>query len=154
MVNKGYCLLVLILFVLLGCENPGKTEPNIVVVDKEPDSTVTYLFENDTLMQRAELKSISDTTVHFVLTSKNKRNGKLAVIEGLANSVADADPEIDEDEEGNAYPAQEYIFEKGCWLSIRVDMEEMDKLRVIEASCEKVHDKSCPFGSLGILRRK
>jgi hypothetical protein len=162
-------LIIIFLFSIVGCGNQHKMGHDNVVSDSiieivnsdyllenqyvdGSDSVVIYTYENDTLFQKVELKFISEKSISFVLTSKNKQRNKLSKIEGLAKSKVDLDPEIDEDEEGNAYPAEQYFFEKSCELLIRVDIEQKNKLRVIEANCENQHDSVCPFTSVGILR--
>ncbi len=112
----------------------------------------SFVYENDTLLQKLDIKSFSAESIEFSLTSTNKSKNKTVNIEGVAKAKSSSDPEIDEDEEGNAYPAQVYIFEKDCWLSFRIDMESKDKVRIVEADCDKFHNANCPFASVSTLR--
>ncbi len=111
-----------------------------------------FVYENDTLLQKLVIKSLNTKLLEFSLTSTNKSKNKTFNIEGVAKAKNTSDLEIDEDEDGNAYPAQVYIFEKDCWLSFRIDMESKDKIRIVEADCDKFHNESCLFGSIGVLR--
>jgi hypothetical protein len=165
-------LLIIFLFSFLSCGNPNNINfnntsenysreeeinnsisSNSVQSPLEIDSVLNYVYENDTLIQKIEIQYLSKEKISFLLTSENKQNKKIFKIQGTALSIADSDPEIDEDEEGSAYPAQQYIYENECWLSIRIDLEEFNRIRIIEGNCEKLHHKSCPFESVGILRK-
>lgn len=156
-------LIFTLLLSLLGCKPYNKPESNPIADDSivadlsqsdvERKSALTYEYENDTLIQTITIRLISEKELSFTLISKNKQKDKSSLINGIAR-LDGTDPEIDEDEEGNAYPSQQYIFERDCWLSIKIDMELKDKIRVVEASCENHRDVSCPFNSVGILRKK
>lgn len=121
---------------------------------KSEDSHHTYVFSNDTLIQKVTLEYLSDNKIRFVLLSKNNIRELSDSVKGIATSKSSEDPEIDEDEEGNAYPAQEYIFDGDYWLSIRIDMEKKDKLRIIVGeNYPSKHKEYCPLGSIGILHK-
>lgn len=124
-----------------------------ISIQQEPSSQEEiFIYDNDTISQKVEISYLSGDRIAFKLTSCNKNQNKKSSIEGVALS-RNTDPEIDEDEDGNAYPAQQYFFEKGCWLSFRIDMEQRDKLRVIERDCGDHRDKNCPFHSLTVLKK-
>lgn len=130
------------------------TSDTVKPTTKAKDDNLVYFFESDTLKQNVEVKTLSDSTIRFLLISENKINGKIAKIQGVAKSMTHVDPEIDDDEEGNAYPAKEFIYNDKCILHIRIDMLQKDKLIVKEGGCAMLHDSSCPFKSLGILRKR
>ena len=102
------------------------------ISEKLNNESFQYFFESDTLKQNVEVKTLSDSTIRFLLISENKINGKIAKIQGVAKSMTHVDPEIDDDEEGNAYPAKEFIYNDKCILHIRIDMLQKDKLIVKE----------------------
>lgn len=117
-------------------------------------SSCTYYFANDTLIQKIVVKNISDTKISFVLMSENIKRELSDTLKGIAISKSDFDPEIDEDEDGNAYPAQEYIFDGKYRMSIRIDMEDKDKLRVVTSdNVPSKHKEYYPLRSIGILHR-
>lgn len=108
-----------------------------------------YIFENDTLKQVLELKVYQEHEIAFKLISLNKKRKQQAKIEGIAKSKS-GDIEIEEDTEGNAYPVNEYIYEKNCWLAIRIDRSTKTKIRINEAECN-IHNLYCPFSSIDLL---
>ena len=121
---------------------------------KSEESQSIYIFSNDTLTQKVTLEYLSDNKIRFVFISKNNIRELTDSVKGIAASKSSVDPEIDEDEEGNAYPTQEYILAGKYWLSIRIDMESKDKLRVIIGDNYPMKDKKfCPLNSIGILHR-
>jgi hypothetical protein len=130
----------------------NENQPHESKVPIENESLV-YKLENDTILQILEIKLITNQQVNFALSSTNKPKQKTFKIEGIARSKGTADPEIDEDEEGNAYPAISYLFENDCWLALRIDMQSKERVQINEAECEDLHDQCCPFGSMGILKR-
>jgi len=121
---------------------------------KSEDSHSTYVFSNDTLIQKVTLEYLSDNKIRFVLVSKNNIRELSDSVKGIATSKSSGDLEIDEDEEGMAYFAQEYIFDGDYWLSIRIDMDKKDKLRIIVGENYPFkHKEYCPLSSIGILYR-
>lgn len=122
-------------------------------LDSAKDSVLIFTFSNDTLIQMIDIEPISNTIIHFTLYSKNKKSQQTAEISGTATCNDTADPEIDEDENGFAYPAQQYLSDGSCQLSIRLDMLHMDKVRTVLMNCEEHKHSRCPFESIGLLRR-
>jgi hypothetical protein len=116
------------------------------------ETCIFYKFENDTLKQSVEIVKQKSNSIVFILLTENKRNHKQARIEGEA-LLKGGDAEFDEDEDGNSYLVSEYIFEKQCWISLRLDSETRSKMKIIEADCIQKHDPSCPFSSVGFLLR-
>lgn len=110
-----------------------------------------YIYENDTICQKLQITSFSERQIDFALKTINKARKLTSEAEGKAIS-RNQDPEIDEDEYGDAYPAIEYVFIKGhCSLSIRIDMDKKDKLQINESDCPNLRNQYCPLGSVGIL---
>ncbi len=159
---------ILCLFVCVSCtsqtsqKNQSSLKEKITSIEKdsvsrkevkasfEKDSATTvYIFENDTIKQTVELNKCNDKEIVFKLTTQNKHSKQDAKIEGIAK-MKGGDVEIDEDAEGNAYPVNEYIYEKDCWLAFRIDRDNKSKMRINEANCN-LHKKNCPFASVDIL---
>lgn len=112
-----------------------------------------FLFENDTLRQTVALKTITEKTVAFKLTSSNKLKNKTIHMKGTAQ-LKEGDLEIDEDEEGNGYPVDEYVYNQdSCFLALRLDAESKDKMTIKTGDCVK-KTPDCPLSSLGILIKK
>ncbi|GHT17568.1 hypothetical protein FACS189429_1910 [Bacteroidia bacterium] len=167
--NMRYLFTIVILIVLFGCRNHAKNNidsVNILIsaeIDtfktkqmdlKKGNATVKYIYKNDTLLQKIEIQYLSKMEIHFILISSNLLKNISEKIEGKAVCDLDADPEIDEDEEENAYPATQYIYSDKCGLYIRIDLEQQDKVRIIEGdNCDSLHTLFCPFNSQGILKK-
>jgi hypothetical protein len=117
-------------------------------IEKNSINTV-YVFENDTLKQIIELSLYNEKEIAFKLISQNKQRKQEAKIEGVAK-IKGGDVEIDEDAEGNAYPVNEYIYEKDCWLAFRIDKDTKTKMRINESDCN-LHNQYCPFSSVDLL---
>ena len=131
----------------------NNTLPATTEGKKSLDGTsIFYKFENDTLKQSVEIVKQKSNSIVFILLSENKRNHKQARTEGEA-FLKGGDAELDEDDDGNSYLVSEYIFDRQCWISFRLDSETRSKMKIIEADCKQKHDPSCPFASVGILMR-
>lgn len=61
------------------------------------------------------------------------------VFKGIAvNANAGGDPEIDEDEKGDAYASDEFIYEaNSCVIQIRIAQESKDKAVIFTSGCNK-----------------
>jgi hypothetical protein len=114
------------------------------------DFPVEFIYENDTIKQTVKIQFMNDDEIKFQLNCENKMRNQNAFIEGIAKSK-DGDLEIDEDEEGNAYPVIEFIYEKDCWLAFRIDLDTRSILRIHMADCTP--NPYCPFSSVGILNK-
>jgi hypothetical protein len=114
-----------------------------------------FMGQDKSIKQEAYIKSLSSKKIEFHIFVSNDLEKKTSTIQGVAIDKFDGDPEMDLDEHGEMYPAEEYFYEaKGCLLAIRIDILQKDKLRIIESGCEARHDKAAPFESIGVLRIK
>ena len=124
------------------------------LITKNDENTLSTLFEykNDTILQRLVVKYLSKTEIKFDLTSFNKIKNKTSTLSGTASGKLNQDPEMDEDDQGNAYAVEEYQFTKNdCSLSIRIDRNSKNRAKVFDYNCVQLHDNNCPFQSIGIL---
>jgi len=124
-------------------------EPEII--KNNSSLNIVYVYENDTLIQTVKLFFVNKREIEFQLISENKVRQQKASIEGIAKTN-NGDAEIDEDEEGNSYPVNEYIYESDCWLSFRIDMETQTTMKIIMEDC--ISNQYCPFSSVGILKKQ
>jgi hypothetical protein len=123
------------------------------LIQDNSSSSITYIYENDSLKQTVTVDYINKSAITFKLTSYNRRVNQTAMIEGTAKDKSSGlATEIDEDENGNTYPVMEYIYSGDCWLSFRVDVETQTTIRVTLADCED--NPYCPFTSMGILKKQ
>jgi hypothetical protein len=121
---------------------------------KELDTEYVYVFENDTIRQRVALNYLTDTVIRFEYTVENTMQKQHSIIRGTAKNKYSGykwyDPEIDQDEEGLAYPADEYVYSNQCWLAFRIHMQTQALLQIMEADCQP--NPYCPLESAGILK--
>ncbi len=107
---------------------------------------VAYVLLGKNLKQVLQVRPRGNREIEFELTIE-ARCGR--TVSGIATSQG-GDPEMDEDEDGVAYPAREYEYEGGDGLElwIRVDMEKHLHARL------KISDtrKKCGF-SEGLMTR-
>lgn len=120
------------------------------VVNKENKASVskirTYAVSDEKTHQKLDILFQSENVITFTLKIDGVCSRELS---GEAVS-SNLDYEIDEDENGEAYPAEEFVYKDGddYYLSIRVDAIERDKVRVKEEGA-----LSCPFVS-DLMREK
>lgn len=110
------------------------------------DEFNTYFFENEEIFQSIKMKVLSKDTLSFEITSRSKASDNQSKYSGIA--LLAEGTEIDVDDKGKAYRIKEFLHEKDCWLAIRIDFKENDKLRIIEADCEHIRSTDCPFASV------
>jgi len=118
----------------------------------------TYIFENDTIIQKATIFFKDKSQIHFRISTFNKKRSVESTFSDTANirSTLGADnvQAYDDEVEGNMYPATEFIYNTKFYLSIGIDNFTKERLFILEADgSENFHEKYCPFGSLGTLRK-
>lgn len=98
-----------------------------------------FVYEDNYIKQILKVKYINENEILFVIDFENKDNKHKCVLEGKAiNKNRNLDPEIDENEEGNAYPSNEFEFKRGkCIVKIRIAMMEKNKAVVRFIGCEQ-----------------
>ena len=159
---KKYKLFIIISILSLGCADKTSTtkteEKPIMVRDsvkvKSLAKSILYEYENDTIIQQLQVLSMSDNKLEFVLTIKNTRLNSVSSISGVAHGNPGQDVEIEEDEEGNAYPTIQYTFNKDCELYFKISQEDKKRVRIVEGDCNIKHDLTCPFYSINTLVRR
>lgn len=97
------------------------------------------------------VKRISNTTISYKLDESIK-NGQPTTDEGKASLVPSfyLGSELDEDPEGNTYPADVYMRENGCVLDIRIGLNENGKvcaklIRQCEDGSDNIDLDASPF---------
>jgi hypothetical protein len=110
-----------------------------------------YEYENDTIKQSILIAYINENKIRFNYRINIKNIRSQINLNGIATNNYPEGIEIDEDEEGVAYPSDEYVHTTtdGAMLFIRISLEERDKVIINAAGYEEV---SVPIQSLGILR--
>lgn len=144
------------LLMLFGC-GIGSAKNYSAIKDRLTKTEGYLVFEGtDGLLQQSlYIKFFSKDKIKFYIFTENKEKMKSSEIKGMAINTIYGDPEIDEDEHGEAYFVEEYFFKNnGCLLSIRIDDSKKDKAKILESNCETRHDKAAPYESIGLLRIK
>jgi len=100
---------------------------------KADSSSNLYVFENDEKRQILEIVYKSENEINFILKLVTKRTTCNITETGTAQlQNADGDPEMEEDENGMAFPIKEYICTKGkLKIVIRIDFEDKSKSIVL-----------------------
>ncbi|MCT4602054.1 MAG: hypothetical protein N4A59_03985 [Marinifilum sp.] len=148
-------VLVLSMFVLMSCSSNAQQNCNLSSISKENKLLGKEIFfcESNSLLQVLGVKFKTEDELEFTLIVFNKSKNKRSELSGVAR-MNEGDMEFDEDENGESYPVNEYFYKKDCWLSIRIDADNQNKLRIISADCEKYESKETPFTSDQILIKK
>ena len=95
-----------------------------------------YVYEDKTELRSITVVQKSSKEITFELLIKNKTNGYEKKINGSA-VMKGGDLEIDEDEDGNAYPCYEYVFKSDDnYMGIRIDAETGDRLTISSSNKE------------------
>lgn len=147
---------------LMNCSSPsnkvdyleqedGKEEKTLVEFGQKPD---VYNYTFNGIEQKLKITSKSENEIYFEYTIRNTAENCEITLKGNAvNKNPEMDPELDEDEEGVAYPSIQYIYENGdCYLGIRIAMIDRDKV-VVLSECKEKEIDGCLIGSLGILKK-
>ncbi|MFH2095958.1 MAG: hypothetical protein ABIJ16_09655 [Bacteroidota bacterium] len=135
-------------------DNNTEINDNDIPEDFVPE-TAAYVYENDTIKQSIDVKYVSPTEMQFTYVSLNKLSGRTSEMEGIATNVnPDGDPEIDEDEEGNTYPAVEYYYEDECVLALRIEKEKKSRMQISSQDCEARESADSPYASAGVMIRQ
>lgn len=97
------------------------------------------------------VKRISNTTISYKL-DESVKNGQPTTDEGKANLAPSfyLGSELDEDTEGNTYPADVYTRDNGCVLDIRIGLDEKGKvcaklIRQCEDGSDNIDLDASPF---------
>jgi len=111
---------------------------------------MTFVAENDAVIQTLNVTWKEKNRIDFDFLVKDKKTRKERQLKGSAVS-SNQDPEIDEDEEGMAYPAIEFWHKDGsCQFAIRIAMQNASKIQTKAGGCST----GLPLESVAILKRK
>ncbi|MFL5763989.1 MAG: hypothetical protein ACJ77K_08620 [Bacteroidia bacterium] len=111
-----------------------------------------YVYENENIKEILGVNFIKDNEIEFMGRFKRKDRSCITDFNGKAkNSNANMDPEIDEDEDGNAYPSAEYLFEDGKRvISVRIAKTEKDKAIAMMSG----YNDPCSLDKSNVLKLK
>ncbi|HEX6746109.1 MAG TPA: hypothetical protein VF092_02255 [Longimicrobium sp.] len=173
-------LVTLAIVLFAGCDKPRAPEEkdaapppaaapsspaNQAVRDTAPAATDTsapaldsavFAVADSVVEQTVAVRWRKEDEIDYRFVVRNKQSGKTREMAGRAAANLDVDPEMDEDEEGTAYSANEFVHEAGdCWFSVRIDMDSTppERVRTI-ASSECGAEPDLPLVSVGVMRRR
>jgi hypothetical protein len=113
------------------------TEPTKQTLPMVSNSSgiATFFAENDVLEQNLHVTWVAPDRIDFLFLVTDKKSRLERELSGIATSL-NGDPEIDEDENGEAYSAIEYWYHNGnCQLAIRIDMKDKLMARTKSGGC-------------------
>lgn len=147
----------LYLFLVLICFEVSCTGQNQKAGERPIESS-NYIFENDTIIQKATISFKDKSQIHFSISTFNRKRNVENTFSDTAKvrSTPNTDnvQAYDDEVEGDMYPAIEYIYNTKFYLSIGIDSSNKGRLFILEADgSEKYHEKYCPFSSIGTLRK-
>lgn len=155
--RRSNCL-ILIFICFINCCNGQKQNYQNLSTDNKKLELREYVFENDTISQKARIIFMNKNQILFTINTINKKRNFESIfsdtayirnILGVVNIQAYDDEII-----GDMYPAVEYIYNKKFYLSIGIDNSIKGRLFILEADgSEKYRNKYCPYNSLGTLRK-
>lgn len=101
------------------------------------DYEKVFIYEDNTVKQTLGVNYKGENLIEFTLNFEKKDGSCKVNVQGVAkNKNENLDPELDEDEEGIAYPSNEFIYEKGkCIIALRIAMKEKDKAIIRTFGC-------------------
>jgi|YNPMSStandDraft_1061717.scaffolds.fasta_scaffold91487_2 hypothetical protein len=102
-------------------------------IEKNGDFDYAYFYEDTIFNDILRVKYIDENKIKFKLIIENKNLKCKKEIVGTA-SLRDSETgiELDEDEEGNAYPVNEFEYkDKGCFTYIRISFDKKDKASIV-----------------------
>lgn len=137
--NKMFYLLSIIFFlILVSCsgkkqENNQNKQTQKATYEKSDTSSTLYVFENDEKRQILDIVYISETEIKFILKLVTKRTTCNITETGTAYlEKLKEEPEMEIDENGLAFPVNEFIYTKGkLKMSFRIDYEDKTRALVL-----------------------
>ncbi len=152
-----FIYLIITVFALTACdqkqqdiEKPIEPIKHALPMASNFSGVTTFFAENDVLKQNLNVTWATSDRIDFVYLITDKKSRLERKLNGIATSLNN-DPEIDEDENGDAYPAIEYWYKDGnCQFAIRIDMENKSMARTKSGGCEQ----GLSLESVAILKKK
>jgi hypothetical protein len=152
--------IIFVIIAVLGLTACEKNQHNIeksieptkktLPISSNLSSVTTFFGENDVLKQNLNVTWVASGRIDFSYLITDKKSRLERKLNGIALSL-NSDPEIDEDEDGDAYPAIEYRYKDGnCQFSIRIDMESKSRARTKSGGCAQ----GLSLESVAILKKK
>ena len=154
----NYTVLLIISFTLISCreiESKSTNDKSTKTSEKMPQMPITnkgelYTYQNDSIKQSILITYTNENEIRFRYSINIKKERSEINFNGIAINNFPDGVEIDEDEEGIAYPSNEYVHTTtdGAMLMIRISLEERDKVIINATGYEEL---AVPVQSLGIL---
>lgn len=141
---------------LSGSSVDEKTYQGYPPPPEHPREVGVYEYQNDTLLQRLQVKWISEHRIKYVLLVTNTVSNCSTTVSGIAVTMTTGgDPDLDEDDEGIAYPTIYYVSKDPKKpLHISIEMNLRDKAHVYLGNPSWIIKEGCPLESVRLLRVK
>jgi len=144
-------LMLFVALALFGCDKPraapdpperASDDPRAAADSAPPAAAVDsaiFVGGDSTTSQTLHVTWRQRDQIDFRYVVTDRATGDPKRLEGRATDSQAGDPEMDEDEEGNAYAADEYVFENGdCHFSARIDQDGAKRAKAIATA-------GCPY---------
>lgn len=132
-------------------------QPKPVHTVSKPEAPATYkdqyTFSSDSLTETLYVSPVSKNTISVLWVLTDHRLQKSDTLQGLAvDRTPEQDLEIDETEDGIAYPAEEYTLENAtCQTYFRISIDKEERRALVKsADCRTKAGK--PIESIGSLK--
>jgi hypothetical protein len=150
---------LLVALAMMSCGNPKQEKETVELIVSEIDTAIatnskqnelklngyekTFVYEDNLVKQILGVNYKGENIIEFSLKLEKKDGSCKVNFQGEAkNKNENLDPELDEDEEGIAYPSNEFVYEKEkCIIALRIAMKEKDKAIIKTVGC---NDTCCP----------
>ena len=127
-----------------------------VIEEAKPSPAENYETSNTRFSESLTISRLSKDSIQFKWLITEKKKSATETMQGIAVKDKTGDFEIDEDEAGLSYPAEEYIYQNGgCFLYVRLSVDLPKKRAVVKtANCNLISYKNAQNKSSLALEEK
>lgn len=166
--TKTLTILSGLLLILYSCNQPSHANvaesKTIDTVDKQNHLEIKkpkvyndkYIFSKDTITETLFVSKVSKKTIDFMWVLEKGNFNRSDTIQGLAmDKTVGQDYETDEDEEGNGYLAEDFIYKQvGCDMHIRISVDkDIRRAQIKSADCKTKRGKAIETGNSLLLTK-
>jgi hypothetical protein len=124
-------------------ENAKNEVVNEKNIEENGDFDYAYFYEDTIFNDVLQVKYLDKNKIKFKLIIENKNlKCKKEIVGNASLRDSEAGMELDEDEEGNSYPVNEFEYkDKECFIYIRISFDKKDKASIVfSKECGEVYN--------------